>query len=174
MDIDQVREKLKENQGIATAVMGVMIFAAVGFLAMQVWRMLNPPPPPEDIVMGYFYDLNTETLFVAPADTEIPVARDSGEFEGGPAGVRAYVYACGQCSDEANRFIGYLEKPIPPEDRLPLDDDRSEVSLVKRPEDTKWVESDSDEASAIMKALFEQCTAGERPNFCRPDWEAAE
>ena len=169
MDIDQVREKLKENQGIATAVMGVMIFAAFGFLVMRIWAMLNPPPPPEDIVMGYFYDQNTKDLFVMPADTPIPMERDSGQFEGGPAGVRAHVFACGPCGDKSKEFIGYLEKPIPLEDRPPPDDPRSEVTLIKRPEDKKWLESDSKEAIAVVQAVFARCTAGERANFCRPD-----
>ena len=174
LDIEQVREKLRENQGMATAVMGVMIFAALGFLAMRIWSMLNPPPPPEDIVMGYFYDLNTETLFVAPADTEIPVARESGDFEGEPAGVRAHVFACGQCSNEPARFIGFLEKPLPPEKRPPPDDPRSEVTLLKRPEDAKWVESDSAAAAKIIAAVHNRCTAGERANFCRPEPVRAE
>ena len=169
LDIEQVRQKLRENQGIATAVMGVMIFAALGFMAMQIWSMLNPPPPPEDIVMGYFYDLNTKTLFEAPADSEIPMSRESGDFEGKPAGVRAHVFACGQCSDESARFIGYLEKPLPPEDRPPPDDPRSEVTLIKREEDTKWVESDSREAERIRQAVYQRCTAGQRTNFCRPE-----
>ena len=174
MDIDQVREKLKENQGIATVIMGMMIFAALGFLALRIWGMLNPPPPPEDIVMGYFYDLNTKTLYVMPADTKIPMERPSGPFEGDPAGVRAHVFACGQCAEESKRFIGYLEKPIPEADRPPPDDPRSEVTLVKRPEDSKWVESDSREAAAIREAVFSRCTATERANFCRPDGPASE
>ena len=169
LDIDQVREKLKEHQGIATAIMGVAIFAALCFFGLQVWKILNPPPPPQDIVMGYFYDQNTKELYTMPADTAVPMERPSGPINGEPAGVRAHVFACGKCADEANRFIGYIEKPLPPEDRPPPDDPRSEVSLIKRPEDNKWVESDSREASAIVQEVFNRCTGGVRANFCRPE-----
>lgn len=170
MDIEDVRAKLRENQGVATAVMGVLIFAALGFFIMQVWKMLNPPPPPEDIVMSYFYDQNTKTTYAMPADTEFPMDRDTGPLPG----VKAHVFACGQCADESKHFVGYLEKPMPPEDRPPPDDPRSEVFLMKRPDDTKWVESDSREATAMVEEVFRRCTAGERANSCRPPSQPGE
>jgi hypothetical protein len=174
LDIEQVREKLREHQGLLTAVLGVVIFAAVGFFLMQIYYMLNPPPPPEDIVMGYFYDQNTKELYALPASTAAPMERPSGPFEGEPAGVKAHVFACGQCDDEAKRFIGYLEKPLPPEDRPPPDDPRSEVFLMKRPDDKKWVESDSRQAAQLVEEVFNRCASGERTNFCRPEAAAAD
>ena len=174
MAINNIREKLREHQGIATAIMGVILFAALGFLAMRVWSFLNPPPPPEDIVMAYFYDQNTKELFALPADTPAPMERPSGPYNGEPAGVKAHVFSCGQCSEESKRFIAYLEKPLAPEDRPPPDDPRSEVFLMKRPDDTKWVESDSSEATAIAQEVFKRCAIGERANFCRPEPQTAE
>jgi hypothetical protein len=169
LDIHEVREKLREQQGLVTAILGVVIFAALGLFVMQLWRFLNPPPPPEDIVMGYFFDQNTKETFVVPANTPAPMDRPSGPFNGEPAGVKAHVFACGQCSDETKRFVGYIEKPLPPEDRPPPDDPRSEVFLMKRPNDAKWVVSDSREAAAIVEEVFNRCAAGERANFCRPE-----
>ena len=169
MDVQEVRGKLQQHQGLATAVMGVVLLGVAGFIAMRIWSMLNPPPPPEDIVMGYFYDQATKELYEMPADTPAPMERPSGPFEGEPAGVKAHVFACGQCADKSNRFVGFLEKPLPEADRPGADDPRSEVFLMKRPDDAKWVESDSPQASAIMREVRQRCAGGQRANFCRPE-----
>lgn len=63
----------------------------------------------------YFYDLGTGSLFVAPNTEVPPITAPSGKM-----GVRAYVYSCGDCGDEAQRFIGYLETYTPEAQRTML------------------------------------------------------
>jgi hypothetical protein len=63
----------------------------------------------------WFFDLERKTLFKAPRDSLPPLDPPSGAvINGQPAGVKAYVYACGEgCDDEAKRFVGYLETYTP-------------------------------------------------------------
>ncbi len=60
--------------------------------------------------LRYFYDLNTGDVFEDLAGPG-PVETPSGPYEGMPAGVRAVVVACSDCSDEIDRYVGLLEVP---------------------------------------------------------------
>jgi hypothetical protein len=61
---------------------------------------------------GWFYDLNTGELFAAKADLIAPIEAPSGELsQGGPAGVRAYVFSY---SDEISSGF----QAIAPKDEL--------------------------------------------------------
>lgn len=55
----------------------------------------------------YYYDLGTDQLFVAPPADVTPIDAPSGKDNG----VRAYVFACGDCSGQT--FIGWLERTAP-------------------------------------------------------------
>lgn len=161
----QLREFLNRYSPVVTAISAVLLVGLFVYVVVEIWRgggadRQQPTP------MAYFYDQNTRELFAAPAATAVPAETPSGSFDGEPAGVRAHVYACGQCSDEAKRFIAYLSKPLPPEEQPknepPLD-------LIKRVDDSQWHRSDSPEASAILAELRDYDCKGERRNLCVPD-----
>lgn len=164
----EVRDILNRHASLVTAVAGVLLAVTFGLL---IWRLLGGGGSSEQgerVPMAYFYDQNTRELFVLPANTTGPVDRPSGTFQGEPAGVRAHVYACGQCSDESLRFIGYLSKPLPP-DQQPKNE--PPLELVKRPKDEMWYRSDSPEAGRITGAPIRRCKGTARANYCRPPAE---
>ncbi len=67
----------------------------------------NPAKP--RLTGNYYYDLNTGKLFVAATDDFPPIEAPSGPApDGRKAGVRAYVFSCGDCDDPTKRFIGYV------------------------------------------------------------------
>lgn len=126
-------------------------------------------PAKTTIARAWFYDMNTQQLFAGDPFLLPPIKAPSGAIQketpatshlDGLAGVRAYVFACGDPSVEANRKIGWLESFTPDfkakypdygslSDLAPSDFKGSR--LVQLPGDTKWLDLQSKEAEAIVK-----------------------
>ncbi|MCA9270438.1 MAG: hypothetical protein KDA41_18275, partial [Planctomycetales bacterium] len=96
--MNQLRDTLNKNPALMIAGAAVLTIAALGFVAMRVLGVAGTTEEVKPVMMAYYYDQNTKELFTLPTETEWQVERPSGEFEGEPAGVRAYVYACGPCN----------------------------------------------------------------------------
>lgn len=63
---------------------------------------------------AYYYDLNTNALFVGPTYAVPPIDAPSGAApDGSPAGVRAHLFACGSCASPDDRFVAYLVRVNP-------------------------------------------------------------
>jgi len=117
-------------------------------------------PPPSQPTGDWYYDLNTGTLFTAPSGQLPPINAPSGPTPSGePAGVRAFVFACGECANPADRFPAYLQKFTPgaknlfdnlPDDQTNLDNLGDQVDrlleggeigagmLIADPNDLTW------------------------------------
>jgi hypothetical protein len=127
---------------------------------------------------AWFYDLKTRQLFPAPARSIPPIDAPSGSA----AGVRAYVYACGESQVPGDRVIAFLEELTP--------DGKQEVEkyvkqagsqaaigsamervgdevLVSSPEKEEWVPKNSPEGLSIMK-LGRQKAGCAHPKLCLP------
>lgn len=157
--------KPRTLMGIAA---GIVIVGCMYIL----FREVGPARP--STVYYWYYDLNTNKLIIAP-DQIPPIPTPSGLNEGVNAGVRAYLFSCGECSDKLQRFIGYLET-FPPEAQASLNNavgyggigdnpDRGR-NLVKRPTDEKWVEAASDDGVKVMSVRAEACPNGYPPKAC--------
>ena len=100
-----VREWLTEH-ATAVAVTAVVVFV-LALLAIFIQTTDRSAP----VSLGdtvYFYDLNSGDLFPAARDEIPPIESSSGPHEGKPAGVRAYIFTCGECTPK-QWTIGYLE-----------------------------------------------------------------
>src|SRR5690606_22803013 len=92
------RDWLNKRSAIVTVLAVVVLIAALGFIIMQA----RGKPYRPQIVPVYYYDLGSGKLFTAMSDQIPPIQSDSGSGPGGmPQGVRAYVYACGDCPTNA-------------------------------------------------------------------------
>lgn len=111
---------------------------------------------------AFFYDQNTKELFVAAAEPG-PIETESGSYEGGPAGVRAHVFACGRCVEKDKRFIGWLSRPAP---NASGDE---EALVIKRPHDPDWVSINSTEGARIVAESHLKCGQTATVNYCHPD-----
>ena len=68
-------------------------------------------PPPKRSGQIWYYDLNNGRLFTGKATDIAPIDAPSGPLPGGaPAGVKAYVFSYGDCDDESQRFVAWLER----------------------------------------------------------------
>lgn len=77
---------------------------------------VTPPPtavapPPKRTGQVWYYDLNTGQLFTGKIEDVAPIDAPSGPLpDGGQAGVKAYVFSYGDCDDENQRVVGWLER----------------------------------------------------------------
>ncbi len=63
----------------------------------------EPSPVPRKM-KSYYYDVVTGGQFVAESDELPPIIRENGN-----KAFKAYVFTCGSCSNESERFVGYYE-----------------------------------------------------------------
>ena len=179
-----VREWINNNSAAATAAAVVLLCVALGVI---VWSNTGGPGGiPRD---GYFYDLSSEELFVHRLNEYPPVIGPSNE----QAGVRAYVYACGECPrsrdivglswqelrEQTDAFVGRFERwperaravlsgEIEPEDEY----EQMELELtgpeVRTPDQDRWVPQNGAAEDMSGAHYGDGCPGGELPTYCLP------
>ncbi len=132
----------------------------------------------------WFYDLNTQKLFITTATTIPPIETRSGPGpDGTPAGVLAKVFSYSDCSDPSQQFIGWLEKRTPQvkeemtetqtagaqADTLITKRTYLDGLLVRPPDGFDWVRADSAEGRRLMQKPRQNCPPGSILNSCFPD-----
>jgi hypothetical protein len=165
------------------AVAAVLILVGA---VLIITRARNPTPEPSPKL--YFYDLGPSSAdpldrtFVLEASEVPPVKPPSGYVTpaGSPGGVRAYVFACGDCNDSARRFIGFLETYTPAAKAALLEqgkqvqaDPKAAMSrptpvinlghLVGTPDGSRWAPFDSGEGLALRRGIEARCTDESQP-----------
>ena len=119
--VRNAREWLNKNSAVVTIAAVVLLVVSLGIIIMT----LRPKRYKPRIVDVYYFDLGANRTFVAKSNEIPPVEGPSGSQAGGPPmGVRAYLFACGDCpsnmvdmtpQDLFNQkvFIGWLEMYTP-------------------------------------------------------------
>jgi len=125
----------------------------------------------------WYYDLNTEQLFVSRAGLDVPIRAPSGRLpDGSYAGVRAYVftYSLNNEPNESELFIGFLEKPDPnmkgsePPQNLSGAKLWGYGKLIRTVDDPNWVSANSPQGQEITEPLFSRNTKGQTATYCPP------
>ena len=124
--------------------------------------------------LKYFYDLNTGELFEDLSGLG-PIETPSGLHERMPAGVRAVVFACRDCGDEADRYVGWLEVPavvlrqygIPFKTDEDMEYELERMTAIRSRDGGDWVLLGAREAAAITDAAH-RCEERDVPLLCRP------
>ena len=175
LDLNEARLWLNRHAAIIGIVAAVLLIVSV----LSMWRPGGGNTTPE-WTREYYYDLNTGRLFEADMKNAPPIEAPSGSHEGRPAGMLAYVFTCGKCT-EAEWQVGFLENHT---DDAKLASGEINVSsgpgfgdprlfsrlaqgiLVKRPEDPDWVPKSSPEGQMLIR---EAMNCGQGPaKRCRP------
>lgn len=171
----------EKNRGKMLILSGGLLIAAVVMAFNNSGLRVKPTPPPP-LTQLYYFDLNTGKLF-SGLDTAPPIAAPSGAYQGKPAGVRAIVYACGDCQDSKNIFVGYLETlddafaaGVPVASRqgyynaqVPISLPGAEEALrVSAPKPIKWVAKNSEEGAAVIEAARSHCGEDKQLDECLP------
>ncbi len=185
MKLQNVRRWLNRYSTVMTIVAIAMMLTALAI----IFTTMKPAESPSDVPV-YFYDLNTGKTFVARSDRVPPIEAPSDfEFGGDLSGVRAHVYSCGRCTDDSERFVGWLEtytleakfqiqstrqRKESEEDEPPVvvaEDDYEMIEqghLIRSVDSEEWVTIDSEEGIAVMEAVDERCGL-QAMEMCYPD-----
>jgi len=168
----QLRDFLNNNSAIVTILAVVLLIVALGAIVMQ----LGGGAGGARVIDVYYYDLDTGEVFEAGSDVVPPIQSPSGNPTGG---VRAYVFACNDCNNEADRFVGFLEMYRPevkqalenPEEQ-PADqayDYFEEGRLLRSIDAQEWYVASSAEAYQLQESIRDRCPGGD-PKPCFPNF----
>jgi hypothetical protein len=156
---------LRDKPVIGVAVI-VIVVAAVVYINMD--RGGGPTTG------RWFYDMTTGDLVQVATSDPPPITLDNGH-----EAVWAHVFACGNCGNADQRFIGYLEKfnasvggdisasANPDSPLTPATDEpgaRSRIASPDKPDE--WFAGNSPQAMAVRNGLIQRCPGG-RPKPCR-------
>lgn len=177
----KLRDWMNNNSAVVTIGAVVILILSLGYIVFSSRGRSSGPR----VIDVYFYDLNAQKLFTAKSDAIPPIETESGPATGGaPAGVRAYVFACNDCGNENDRFIGWLEMYTPeakallsqpaaetPEQAAEREMRMYEVwengQLIRAVEGGQWVRANSQEAINITSQIESKCPGG-APKPCLP------
>ncbi len=173
-----------ESRNLVLAAIAIIVVCVVVVYGVMYWRADSTGVEHEQV---WYYDLNTQELFAADRTLVPPIEAPSGPAEdGGLAGVRAYVFSCGDCSDSSERFVGWVEKytadvrrAIRVQTGIASEEEMSgptlppprweEGHLIRAVENTEtgWVQASSGAGQAIKDQAMQRCESGQ-PTPCFP------
>ncbi|MCC6683100.1 MAG: hypothetical protein IT445_19560 [Phycisphaeraceae bacterium] len=184
-----LRETLNNNSSLVTILAVVVLVVALGIIVMTS----KGPSGSASVVNVYFFDLNTNKLFITESSNFAPADAPSGPTDkGNKAGVMAYVYVCGECgsydgmtADEVaatGAWISRLEMYTPEaikaiEDAktaggddaiMFMEPEMMDSMLIKRPKDTSWTPMGSNKGMVIMREEGTKTCPDGRPKLCLP------
>lgn len=165
----KVREWVNRNSAIVTIGAVVVLILSLGTIILSQGG--RAPVRPVDV---YYYDVGTGDLFQEKNTLIPPISAPSGK-----PGVRAYVFACGDCGDDSKRFIGWLEMYTPDAKRImtspPTEAENMDAfevmergHLISVPGNNEWVSMSSEEGFEIMDSIQNKCGEGATVSSCFP------
>ncbi|MFA5293415.1 MAG: hypothetical protein WC496_10320 [Phycisphaerae bacterium] len=184
-DIEERLEKLGIRKWINNnpkIIIGISIVSAVIFLLIVITLLIPSSPPIMQSHKAWFYDLNTNELFIRNDDRIPPIDAPSGKLpDGEPAGVKAYVFTYFSDPNDSELFIGFLEKYTPQGKEIIslLKNSKDNVTkemirqlnnnrFVRRLEDDSWFLADSNEGQAILEQASRANEKGKIPDYYPP------
>jgi hypothetical protein len=178
LGLPTLRRWINEYPNVVVSVAGA---SAMLLLAIIIWLLMPDKPPAQMVPMEkeWYYDLNTDELFVAEKGLQPPIEAPSGPLPSGkPAGVRAYVLSYVYEPNESQRFVAFLETMAPPEmlAKWPKRRDSNSAAkkwgkgrLIRKIDGEVWIPADSTLGQQLLEEAFAPNKDGERPTYCRPE-----
>lgn len=175
-----IRNWINKNPKI---VIGVSAAAVFMFLVIVIAQLMPYRPPIiSQTSKAWFYDLNTDKLFITDGDRIPPIQAPSGQLpDGQPAGVKAYVFSYFHDPNESERFIGYLKKYTSEGKKIissfresgdkvteELIKQLNNNRFVRRLDDDHWFLADSSEGRVILEQVSIINEMGQIPYYCPP------
>ena len=171
-----LRARINSSPGL---VLGAAACSALLLVVVLIWGLW--PESQRSFQQGklaWFYDTNTRKLFVAGGGQAGPVEAPSGPTsDGGLAGFRAHVYSYVPEPQEADLFVGFLERPDPNGGKGKLTSDMMDFDawargrLIKRASDKQWVQAAGADGQAILDELMRPNKKGQTPLYQMPTEE---
>jgi hypothetical protein len=169
LDINRAREWVNQNSAAVTIGAVIILIFSLAYLWFS-----NPSAGPGSraVMDAYFYDVESNETFTARADELPPIQRENGH-----KAYKSYIFTCSECSNEADRFVGYYEgftadykekrqKAIDaaksggthpmPDEAMYMEEGYSKGRMISR-DGKEWVTSDSPQGIAINMDLSKAC-----------------
>jgi hypothetical protein len=108
---DSARSMLNRHAPLVTIVsLVIMLFTANNIVGqLRTANAANALPA----LPAYFYDVATDSLFVSTSQDLPPIAGPGSRNPDDRTAVRAFVYACNDCTDDKDRFVAWVEAYTP-------------------------------------------------------------
>jgi hypothetical protein len=176
----RLRQWVNENSSVVTVGAVVVMIFSLGWIVQESLTRWHRSSGVPDV---WFYDLGSGKLFRAKSTAVPPIDAPSGVLiDGEPAGVRARVFACGDCNDESKRFVGWLEKfshqakQAMVQGRTGQGQGYSSSSigyidglLIRDEEGTRWLKASDPRAKEVFQMPRKRCPYPHVLNSCFPD-----
>ena len=107
----QTRARRWINKHSAAVILVSVAFTILAWIEI-VGQLKSKPAAPAKID-AYFYDLETDRLFIAPYNQLPPIAAPGTSADAPLTAVHAAIYACNNCDDPRDRFIAWLDAYTP-------------------------------------------------------------
>ena len=168
-DFNRGRDWVNQNSAAVTIGAVVVLIFSLAYLWFQ---NKSPSAGGRTTMESYYFDVEAGEMFKDKGEHIPPITRENGH-----QAFKAYVFSCSECSNEADRFVGYYEgftedykkklqaaidaakaagtAPMPHE-MMYMDEGTSRGRLIST-DGKKWVTSDSPEGIAINMALSKAC-----------------
>lgn len=184
-----VREFINNNSAAATIVAVVLLLIALGVI---IWQ--NKGIPSRDF-QSFYFDLNTQELFVDDSTRVAPFDRGTGAFEyfDGSHGsaVRAIVFTCNDPADihggmtlqeleAAGGYIAYLERQSPGlmavQTKIEAGEPLTEAdhnaqydgTIIAAIDGQAWFNLESEPGARLIGEAVSRCGAGQQALVCQP------
>lgn len=109
MNVKQMQAKYRDwinkNSALTTILAVVFLVGALVAIGYQLKPRVYTMPD----IDAYYYDLENDKLFVARLRDLPPIMVPGAAPNSKPMGARAFVFACHDCADEKDRYIGWIE-----------------------------------------------------------------
>jgi len=164
-----IREYVNNNSAVVTICAVVLLLLSLGFIIMRLGGGSKYRPRVVDV---YYYDIGDGQLFTALSNEIPPIDAPSGK-----QGVRAYVFACGDCANESERFIGWMEMYTPDAKRImtspPTEAENMDAFEVMErghlvsADGRNWVSANGEQGFQVMESMQSRC-GQTAPTPCYP------
>lgn len=158
----------------------IVAVIALGIAGYFIFRSIKPAEASAtNWSKVWCFDVAKGSPFVGTEQKVPPFAIDgSTTTDGSPAGVRAEVFSCGECSDESARFVGWLWKFTPevaktvqemvnarpngfvedsPYDSAAARGDANAILIAASDRPGEWYPEPTDEASSVKAKVATRC-----------------
>jgi len=158
---------------LVAGVAGVSAVSLIVVLASSLWGASDASRTQAKTV--WFCDANTGKLFTGSSKKAGPIAAPSGPgTDGEAAGFRAHVYSYVRDPNQAELFVGFLERPDPEAEKKYSTTDLRDFDrwtqghLIRRLRDKRWVPAASPEGQAILQETIKPNKRGQTPIYQVP------
>ena len=159
MSLKSLHETSRSLLNKNTAIVTIVTLCVMLWTANDIIKQVRAAAAPQPSLPNYFYDVAENRLFVSTSPELSPIKGPGSKDDNDRTAVRAFVFACGDCSSTKDRFVGWVEAYTP------------EAKAAYAEQAEKWAKINVTGANAVP--FNKEITKGHMvavPDANNPDW----